>query len=179
MKYNNKGFTLIELLVVIAIIGLLSSIVLANVNLARNKAINIGAVQTIKQYQNAITAYANDFGYYPQPTGSFASIYCLGDSSTQCIYSSGNKVYDPNINAALAPYMSSFPQPNTGTITSGGSTYKGATYGCSLSGGSPLRCLRAYIDFPVNGTSCTIGTTYSDGVTSVCDYVFLRLPVPP
>ena len=42
---KNKGFTLIELLVVIAIIGILSSVVIASINQARDKG-NDAAIQS-------------------------------------------------------------------------------------------------------------------------------------
>lgn len=51
---NKKGFTLIELLVVIAIIGILSSIVLASLNSARDK----GANAAVKQNLNGIRSQA-------------------------------------------------------------------------------------------------------------------------
>lgn len=51
---KNKGFTLIELLVVIAIIGILSSVVLASLNTARNK----GSDASVKSQLSSIRAEA-------------------------------------------------------------------------------------------------------------------------
>ena len=59
-KSLKKGFTLIELLVVIAIIGLLSSIVLASLSSARQKAKNTAYLAEINQMSLAMQLYKND-----------------------------------------------------------------------------------------------------------------------
>jgi len=65
---KNKGFTLIELLVVIAIIGILSSVVLASLNTARNK----GADAAIKSNINNARAQAEL--YYDSNNQSYATV---------------------------------------------------------------------------------------------------------
>lgn len=59
---NNKGFTLIELLVVIAIIGLLSSVVLASLSSARNKANYAKSQIEQKQFIKAIMIATGESG---------------------------------------------------------------------------------------------------------------------
>lgn len=63
MSYK-RGFTLIELLVVIAIIGILSSIVLASLNTARQKGRDARRVSDIKQLQLANELYYDTNAQY-------------------------------------------------------------------------------------------------------------------
>ena len=74
-KLKIKAFTLVELLVVIAIISLLSSIVLASLGTAREKAKIARAQQELFSIRNAIVLLQNDTGVGPcgcplNPTGS-------------------------------------------------------------------------------------------------------------
>ena len=62
---NKKGFTLIELLVVIAIIGILSSVVLASLNSARQKSRDARRIADIKQTQLALELYFDANRNYP------------------------------------------------------------------------------------------------------------------
>ena len=68
-QFTKRGFTLIELLVVIAIIGILSSVVLASLNSARQKSRDARRVADIKQLQTALELYydANSQSY---PSGT-------------------------------------------------------------------------------------------------------------
>lgn len=74
---KNKGFTLIELLVVIAIIGILSSVVLASLNTARNK----GTDAAIKSQLAAIRPQAEI--YYDTNSGyTTGGTFSAGDCVT-------------------------------------------------------------------------------------------------
>ena len=85
---SNRAFTLIELLVVIAIIGILSSVVLASLNTARNK----GADAAIKS--NLANARAEAELFYDSSTSGYDGV-CA---------STGTNVIGDNTDAASSAY---------------------------------------------------------------------------
>ncbi len=93
---RQSGFTLIELLVVISIIGLLSSVVLANVASARQKARNQAFAQSIYQIQKALEIYKTSNGKYPAE-GEFSANSELKDI---------NSIADPDF---IPSYISDVP----------------------------------------------------------------------
>lgn len=63
----NKGFTLIEMLVVISLVGILAALSLVSFTSAQKQARDTVRKSDLKQYQNALEAYANiSTGLYPE-----------------------------------------------------------------------------------------------------------------
>jgi len=67
---KERGFTLIELLVVIAIIGILSGVVLASLNTARQKARDAQRISDVRQVALALEFFFDDqtIAHYPTQT---------------------------------------------------------------------------------------------------------------
>ncbi len=62
---KNKGFTLVELLVVVAIIGILSTLTVGAVNIARRNAKTTKALHDVDQIYKAINLLENDTLIWP------------------------------------------------------------------------------------------------------------------
>ncbi len=91
--FNTKrGFTLIEIVVVIAVIGILASVVIANVQSAKMKARDTQRMSDLQNIQVALRIYKDANGTYPSsPT---AQVIGVGGS----------------IDAILSPYLPSIPK---------------------------------------------------------------------
>lgn len=66
MKLKSKGFTLVELLITIAIIGLIMAIVIAGLELIRQKGRDAARIADIKQINGAIENFFDSCNYFPE-----------------------------------------------------------------------------------------------------------------
>lgn len=87
-KNKQRGFTLIELLVVISIIGLLASVTLVALNIARSNGRKTTTHAIQKQLITAADTYMNDMGFYPPDVirgvdPGFATAYPVNYQTTE------------------------------------------------------------------------------------------------
>jgi prepilin-type N-terminal cleavage/methylation domain-containing protein len=95
---KNKGFTLIELLVVIAIIGILSAVVLASLNTARNKGKDASAKASI----SSVRAQAEIF--YNTGTGLTYDGVCAATDVARLLTAADNQAGDDTCNDEAGAY---------------------------------------------------------------------------
>lgn len=79
---KTAGFTLIELLVVISIIGILATLVSANLNSARSRARDAARKSDVRNTATGLRLYFNDKGYFPSDGTSAKKIYGCGALGT-------------------------------------------------------------------------------------------------
>lgn len=102
------GFTLIELLIVITIIGILSALVMTNVQGVRERARDARRKSDLNSIKTSLRLYYNDFGSFP--TDSTGQINGCGTGTTTCPWGSAF--------ASTNTYMNSLPLDPSSNVNS-------------------------------------------------------------
>jgi len=146
---KNKGFTLIELLVVIAIIGLLSSVVLASLNTAREKSRDARRKSDLYQLAKAVELRYDDTGAYPASAGWLSN--------------TGHGGLDAALTPNYIPIITDDPSGRSGMYWR--KDYRG--YGCLSSGSSDEFAFYANLENPTASDLATLSDSFDLCVQSV------------
>ncbi|MBX4200373.1 prepilin-type N-terminal cleavage/methylation domain-containing protein [Candidatus Parcubacteria bacterium] len=147
MIKGERGFTLIELLVVIAIIGVLSSIVLASVNTARDKSKDAKIKAQLAGLRNAAEIYHDNTGAY-NSTGDVIDNDCSAANSlfTDTSSSQAASFVDPANYPAGVTIICNADYPNDSYVVEANLISAPNIYWCVDSKGSSYQTGVALVD---------------------------------
>ncbi len=115
-----RGFTLIELLVVIAIIGILSAVVLASLNTARQKGSDAAVKTDITTVRTQAAIYYSDKSNYGSGVGVAATKTVTGATFTAV---TSSMFFDPTTVKALTQALKDGAGSVSYAVGKNGSTY--------------------------------------------------------
>ncbi len=129
-----KGFTLVELMVTISVIGILTAVISANFNDARQQANDKKRMTDLKSLQLSLELYKSQYGSYPKST-----TVCSGGSDTDFFgpgtAGGGFKSCANYIPGLVPEFTSVLPTDSKSTAGKGfyyrsdGTSYKAMVYG--------------------------------------------------
>ncbi len=167
-----KGFTLIELLVVISIIGLLSTLAVYAINVARVKARDAARKAEVVQIKKALDLYSdNHGGLYPVTGGavySDASVKCLGlGTSETCFtgrFSGLNSLRD-----GLSPFIKISGDPSRTNKIFDNYLYSSVCHFSHAPGMGDKPCIYWQPEETINDATCFPGKMGNSG-SAICGY---------
>jgi prepilin-type N-terminal cleavage/methylation domain-containing protein len=111
------AFTLIELLVVVSIIGILTTLLFANLNTARERGRDTQRKSDIRNMQTALRLYYNDKAKFPAGDSDYRILGCDPGGTSYCEWGGEWSV-------GTIVYMSTLPKDPQGQTDTGINVYR-------------------------------------------------------